>query len=113
MKEEETMPGPIPRRAAMALMLGLAALAGCGEKEDDDKGLFDRVIIKLDDVPSKVMETARKEWPGVNFADAWTNIEKGRKEVHSYEVRGKDPQTGKVREVRVSVDGSKVLEKEG
>jgi hypothetical protein len=108
------MPGPIPRRAAMALMLGLAALAGCGEKEGDDKGLFDRVLIKLDDVPPKVMETARKEWPGVTFTDAWTNHERGKKEViHSYEVRGKDPKTGKAREVRVSTDGAQVLEKEG
>ena len=107
------MPGPIPRRAAMALMLGLAALAGCG-KEEEDKN-FDRVIIKMDDVPPKVMETAKKEWPGVNFTDAWTNHERGpnKEKIHSYEVRGKDPQTGKVREVRVSTDGAQVLEKEG
>jgi hypothetical protein len=108
------MPGPIPRRAAMVLMLGLAALAGCGEKEEEDKNL-DRVIVKIDDVPPKVMETAKKEWPGVTFTDAWTNHERGqgKEKVHSYEVRGKDPQTGKVREVRVSIDGSQVLEKEG
>ena len=106
------MSGRISRRAATALMLGLAALAGCGEK-DEDKGLFDRVIVDMATVPPKVMETAKKEWPGVNFTDAWTNHEGGKKEVHSYEVRGKDPQTGKVREVRVSTDGARVLEKEG
>lgn len=104
------MPGPIPRRAAMAMILGLAALVGC-EKEENE-GLFDRVTVDMAAVPPKVMETARKEWPGVNFTDAWTNHEKGKKEVHSYEIRGKDPQTGKSREVRVSTDGGKVLEKE-
>ena len=106
------MPGPIPRRAAMALMLALASLAGCGEEEDQN---LDRVIVDMATVPPKVMETAKKEWPGVNFTDAWTNHERGKNkaQIHSYEVRGKDPQTGKVREVRVSVDGSKVLEKEG
>lgn len=103
------MTGPIPRRAAMALMLGLAALAGC-EKEDD--GNLDRVVVDFATVPPKVLETARKEWPGVNFTEAWTNHEKGKKEAHSYEVRGKDPQTGKAREVRVSLDGGKVLEKD-
>ncbi len=107
------MPSPIPRRAAMALMLGLAALAGCGEKEDEDKGLFDRAVIDLATVPPKVMETAKKEWPGVTFTDAWTNHERGKTGIHSYEVRGKDPQTGKAREVRVSIDGAQVLEKEG
>lgn len=104
------MTGPIPRRAAMAMMLGLAALAGC-EKEENE-GLFDRVVVDMATVPPKVMETARKEWPGVDFTDAWTNHEKGKKELHSYEVRGKDPRTGKVREVRVSTDGGRVLEKE-
>jgi hypothetical protein len=105
------MTGTIPRRAAIAMMLGLAALAGCGEKDEDKN--FDRVIVDMATVPPKVMETAKKEWPGVNFTEAWTNHEGGKKEVHSYEVRGKDPQTGKVREVRVSTDGAKVLEKEG
>jgi hypothetical protein len=104
--------GPITKHGALVLALGLSVLAGC-EGEDADKGLFDRVVIDLGTVPPKVMETARKEWPGVEFTEAWTNHEKGKKEVHSYEVRGKDPKTGKSREVRVSTDGEKVLEKEG
>ena len=107
------MSGPIPRRAAMALMLGLAALAGCGEKEEEDNDSVDRVVIDFAKLPPPVLETAKKEWPGVNFTEAWTNHEAGKTAIHSYEVRGKDPQTGKTREVRVSVDGGKVLEKEG
>ncbi len=104
------MPGPIPRRAAMALLLALAALPGCGDEHDRN---LSRVVVDFSTVPPAVLETARKEWPGVNFTDAWTNHERGKNKtaIHSYEVRGKDPQTGKVREVRVSLDG-KVLEKE-
>jgi hypothetical protein len=102
------MPRIVPRRAALALMLGLASLAGCGEEHD---GNLSRVVVDLATVPPQVLETAKKEWPGVNFTDAWTNHEAGKTAIHSYEVRGKDTQTGKVREVRVSLDG-KVLEKE-
>lgn len=102
------MPVPIPRRAALALMLGLAALAGC-EKEND--GNLSRVVVDFATVPPGVIEAAKKQWPGVNFTEGWTNHEPGKTAIHSYEVRGRDTQTGKTREVRVGLDG-KVLEAE-
>jgi hypothetical protein len=102
------MTGPIPRRAAMALMLGLAALAGC---EKDADGNFQRVVVDINTVPPTVLEAAKKHLPGVNFTEAWTNHEAGKTAVHSYEVRGRDRQTGKSREVRVGLDG-KILEEE-
>jgi hypothetical protein len=96
------------RRAALVLGLGLATLAGC-EKEHD--GNLQRVVVELSTVPPSVMEAAKKHMPNVNFTDAWTNHEPKQTGIHSYEIRGKDRQTGKTREVRVGLDG-KILEEE-
>jgi hypothetical protein len=109
MRQDQPMSRSLPRRAALALMLGLAALAGCESEHD---GNLDRVVVPMDKVPPEVLDAAKKHLPNVNFADAWTNHERGKPAaVHSYEVRGRDKQTGKVREVRVGLDG-KILEEE-
>lgn len=101
------MPVPVARRTALALMLGLSALAGCG---DEDRGMTRRVV-DIATVPPAILEAARKQLPGVEFKDAWTNHEAGKAAIHSYEIKGRNTQTGKIREVRVGLDG-KILEEE-
>lgn len=82
------------------------ATAGCG---DELPSGYSRKVIALDDVPEPIMKTARKAIPGVNFQDAWSNLDKEGK-THSYEIRGR-ASSGKIREVRVSPQGE-VLEME-
>lgn len=97
------MPRPAPSRAATALMLGLVALAGCGDREEAQ---LSRKVIDFTTVPAPVLEAAKKELPGVRFTDAWTNHRPGQEAIHSYEVRGRNTQTGKTREARVGPDGT-------
>lgn len=89
-------------RAAVALAL---VVAGCGEREAEEQ--FARRTIAVKDVPAAVMEGASKELPGVDFAEAWKNVEADGA-LHSYEIRGRN-KDGKIREVRVAADG-KILE---
>jgi hypothetical protein len=55
------------------------------------------------------MNAARQALPGVEFADAWKNMDKD-STLHSYEIRGRT-KNGKIREVRVSPSGE-ILEME-
>jgi hypothetical protein len=89
-----------------ALVLALAP-AGCGEAEKEPE--FARRATTVAEVPANVMDVAKKELPGVEFTDAWKNVDRDGK-FHSYEIRGHTT-NGKIREVRVSPEG-KVLEKE-
>ena len=52
----------------------------------------------------------RKAVPEVKLDEAWKNLD-GEGKLHSYEIRGRNPADGKIREVRVSVTGE-ILEKE-
>ena len=60
-------------------------------------------------MPEAVLGSARRELPGVKFEEAWKNLDRAGV-VQSFEVRGRTD-NGKIREVRVALDG-KVLETE-
>ena len=60
--------------------------------------------------PEPVREAARKAIPGVKLDEAWKNLDREGK-LHSYEIRGRNPADGKIREVRVSLTGE-ILETE-
>jgi hypothetical protein len=95
-----------PRRHMIACAtISLALVAGCGEREAEEQ--FARRTITVKDVPAAVMESAAKELPGVDFTEAWKNVEADGA-LHSYEIRGRNA-NGKIREVRVADDG-KILE---
>ena len=117
----EVDPSPAPRPApspsarrprrpliALAACCIAAALGGCGE-HDEPPGLTKQTIA-FDDVPATVRDAARKAVPGVKLDEAWKNLDRDGK-LHSYEVRGRNPADGKIREVRVSLSGE-VLETE-
>ena len=55
-------------------------------------------------MPEPVREAARKAVPGVKLDEAWKNLDREGK-LHSYEIRGRNPADGKIREVRVSLTG--------
>lgn len=87
------------------LAVALALVSGCGEREEGEK--FSRRTITVKEVPAAVMEASTKELPGINFTEAWKNVDADGS-LHSYEIRGRNAK-GKVREVRVAADG-KILE---
>ena len=88
-------------KRTIAVVTLLIAMVGC------DKGIEDSTPIILSKVPSKVMDVARSELPGVTFEKAWSGTSGGET---AYEIRGTN-ENGKTREVRISASG-KVLEKE-
>ena len=93
---------------ALAASCAAAALGGCGE-HDEPPGLTKQTVA-FDDVPGPVRDAARKAVPGVKLDEAWKNLDRKGK-LHSYEVRGRNPADGKIREVRVSLSGE-ILEME-
>lgn len=93
---------------ALAASCAAAGLGGCGE-HDEPPGLTKQAVA-FDDVPATVRDAARKAVPGVKLDEAWKNLD-GEGKLHSYEVRGRNPADGKIREVRVSLTGE-VLESE-
>ena len=98
-----------PRHARLFVFLvALALVAGCGDP-DMPPGLRKKAI-ELDKVPAAAAAAAAKTLPGVTLKDAWQNVD-AQGTLHSYEIRGLNPKTGKTREVRVSSEG-KVLEVE-
>lgn len=104
-----SVPGAI--RASIVLGLGLAvgAAAGCGETDRPPDIAKSAVV--FDDVPQSIRDAARKALPpNIKLNEAWKNLDREGK-LHSYEVRGHDPATGKTREVRVSLTGE-ILESE-
>ncbi len=101
--------------SAFGRMLGATALAaalscahGCGE-HDLPPGTT-KSATKFDEVPENVRAAAKKAIPGVEFKEAWKNLNSEGK-LHSYEIRGKNAADGKIREVRVSLTGE-ILEME-
>ena len=103
----------LPRLARILTAPALIAVAflvqGCGGDHDEPPELT-KEAVKFDDVPEKVRAAASKAIPGVKFNEAWKNVGRGR-ELHSYEIRGKNAADGKTREVRVSTSGE-ILEQE-
>jgi hypothetical protein len=93
---------------ALVVACAVAALGGCGE-HDEPPGLTKQAVA-FDEVPGPVRDAARKAVPGVKLDEAWKNLDRERK-LHSYEIRGKNPADGKIREVRVSLTGE-ILETE-
>jgi hypothetical protein len=93
-----------------AVMIAVAAwpVVGCGERDRPPD--LKKKSTELDAVPEPVKAAAAKALKGVKLTDAWENRDREGK-LHSYEVRGKIPSTGKIREARVSPDGD-VLEVE-
>jgi hypothetical protein len=91
------------RLAATALL----ALAGCGEPGITSDTV--RKPVPVGELPDPVLKAARKAIPGVEFNEAWKNLDRG-VTLQSYEVRGRTA-NGKIREVRVSTTG-KILEME-
>jgi hypothetical protein len=99
------------RRVLFALAVAActaAVIGGCGE-HDMPAGLTKQAVA-FDDVPESVRNAARKAVPGVKLDEAWKNLGPEGK-LHSYEVRGRNPADGKIREVRVSLTGE-ILETE-
>jgi hypothetical protein len=93
---------------ALAVSFALAVAGGCGEV-DEPPGLTKQVV-PFDDVPAPLRDAAAKKVPGVKLSEAWKNLDREGK-LHSYEVRGRNPADGKIREVRVSLTGE-ILETE-
>jgi hypothetical protein len=100
----------VPGGLVLALTAGLliAGLGGCGDP-DLPPGLTKKAV-SIDDVPGTVRVAAKKAIPGVEFKEAWQNLD-GKGELHSYEIRGRQASDGKIREVRVSSTGE-ILESE-
>jgi hypothetical protein len=83
-------------------------LGGCGD--DDLPAGISKKAVSFDEVPETLRTAARKTIPGVDFKEAWQNLD-GQGKLHSYEIRGKQASSGKTREVRVSPTGE-ILESE-
>jgi hypothetical protein len=86
--------------------MGLSS--GCGE-HDLPPGLTKKAV-DFDTVPDVARAAAKKAIPGVEFKEAWQNLDAQGK-LHSYEIRGQQRSNGKIREVRVSLTGE-ILESE-
>ena len=96
--------GPV----ALAALLAVGVLGGCGDR-DEPPGMTKQAL-PFDDVPAAVRDAARKAVPQVKLGEAWKNLDREGK-LHSYELRGRNPADGKIREVRVSLTGQ-ILEME-
>jgi hypothetical protein len=95
------------------LALGLSVtlfgpVAGCGDS-DLPAGITKKAVA-FNEVPDGLRLAARKALPKVDFKEAWQNLDSQGK-LHSYEIRGRQPSDGKIREVRVSLGGD-ILESE-
>ena len=106
-------PSRSPRRslwipAVLIVSCAMAVLVGCGEH--DEPPVMTKQAVAFDDVPVSVRDAARKAVPDVKLGEAWKNLDREGK-LHSYEIRGRNPADGKIREVRVSLTGE-ILESE-
>lgn len=103
MSSEARKPCRVPALVGFLLL----ALTGC-ESELPPGNV--RQTVEIGTLPAVVSKAAAKALPMVKFEDAWKNVDRETKALHSYEVRGRD-KNGKVREVRVSTTGD-ILEME-
>jgi hypothetical protein len=95
----------LPTKVSALVFLAAISLFGC----DRESARLSRQTTTIAEVPDDVMNAARQAIPGVEFSDAWKNVEKDGK-LHSYEIRGRT-KNGKIREARVSPSGE-ILEME-
>jgi hypothetical protein len=99
-------------RFLFSIIVGLApivlVIGGCDDG-DLPPGISKKAV-SFDEVPEALRAAARKTIPGVEFKEAWQNLD-GQGKLHSYEIRGKQASNGKIREVRVSPTGE-ILESE-
>jgi hypothetical protein len=99
------------RRVLFTLAFGALTCgfsSGCGD-HDLPPGITKKAVA-INEVPEALRTVARKEVPGVDFNEAWQNLDTQGK-LHSYEIRGRQASNGKIREVRVSLTGE-ILEAE-
>jgi len=101
---------PLLRTILRSAALAAAVLwfPGCGDRDQPPE--MTKQAVKFDEVPAPVRDAAKKAIPGVNLNEAWKNLDREGK-LHSYEIRGKNAASGKIREVRVSLTGE-ILEME-
>lgn len=90
------------------VLVAALVLPSCGER-DEPPGLTKKSVA-LDGVPKTVVKAAGDTLRGVKIEEAWENRDREGK-LHSYELRGRVPSTGKTREAQVAPDG-RVLEVE-
>jgi hypothetical protein len=92
----------------IAIALLMPALPGCGEHEEPPATT--KKAIALDKIPKAVNGVAARTLRGVKIGEAWENIDRAGK-LQSYEIRGRVPSSGRIREARIDPSG-KVLEVE-
>ncbi len=89
----------VKTRALVAASL-LAILGGCGDGDPDDVAEI-KTALPMDQVPSVVLDAAKKAAPNLTFFAAY----RGKYEGHdAIELKGKT-KAGKVQEVEVSPEG--------
>ena len=93
--------------AAAAVLLALLPIS-CGGRAEESSRMARRTMT-VESIPDAPRAAAKKALPGVDFEDAWANVDNGG-QIHSYELRGRTG-NGRIREVRVSLAGE-VLEME-
>jgi len=86
-------------------MVVLLILAGCGGEHD--AAVYTKVTIPLDQVPEKIRKIAESELKDSTLMDAFKKSKKDGTFV-SYEVRAKNPKSGKINEVGIAPDGTVV-----
>ncbi|MGO9919049.1 MAG: hypothetical protein ACLQIB_30670 [Isosphaeraceae bacterium] len=99
---------PPPVLMAFLVVFSLLGMQGCGDA-DKPRGLTKQAVA-ISNVPEVLRKAAQKAVPGVELNEAWKNLD-GTGKLHSYEIRGRSASNGKIREVRVSIDGQ-ILETE-
>lgn len=87
------------------LILALLVLAGCGGEQGASG--YTKVTIPLDQVPENIRKIAESEMKESKLQDAFKKSKKDGTFV-SYEVRAKNPKTGKINEVGIAPDGTVV-----
>lgn len=97
------------RVVSWVLLVSLSALFAPGCHDADRPPGLSRRAVPIAEVPEAVVNAAKTTLPGIEFNEAWKNLDRDGK-LHSYEIRGRSS-NGKVREARVSAEG-KVLETE-
>jgi hypothetical protein len=99
--------GPSRRRPGhllgSTLLLWPLALLGPGCKEAAESSALSRRAITPDGLPAPVLKAAKKAVPGVEYREAWKNVDRAGS-VMSFEVRGRS-RNGKIRAVRLSPTG--------
>ena len=85
------------------------ALAGCGGGQTESG--YSRVTIPLSDVPENIRKIAKDDLKSAELTDAMKKSKKSDGSFVSYEIRAKDPKSGKINEVGIAPDG-KILERE-